>query len=559
MHLFDLFINILTFLFIYLIIFSSISGYGIVFSSVINYSLKNIFDSYFIGLAIVTLFSFIIYLTFGFNDYFNILFLLLGVFFFIRKKNSSKYSSIFLILLFFLGIVISKSHDDFGVYHFQYVKEIYNSKNYIGIANLDFRYSYSTMLAYGQALFKLPFFDYKFVQIPVYLIYVSFIGYVFTSINLTKDKFFSYLKLVLIFLFILKFHRFSKHGYDFAAQFISLLIFFKIFENNNNLFKEKLLIIYFFIFLIFIKLNNIILFPLLLLLLNKENITSIIKNLKNNKILLLTILLMVVLFFVNNFIKSGCLFINIKSSCFNKEIISWSLSSGDFLINVNGRLFDYVELVEIWSKAFFTQVHLDKDSYLSFTDLAWVKYWFKNHFIYRISDFLLIFTLINIVLFLFFRKNFTFKVRKNYIILIPLSFAIISIWFLKIPEFRFGFSYILIFLFSIFISFFNFNVNINKKFLIKSFLFLVIFFNSINLLRIYDSLKSNAEYNFKDFPWYNLNENLDYNTVNLDGNYSFVIPNNKDDFCWNAPTPCSLYPNVKFSKKFIYTIISKSD
>ena len=90
MHLFDLFINILTFLFIYLIIFSSISGYGIVFSSVINYSLKNIFDSYFIGLAIVTLFSFIIYLTFGFNDYFNILFLLIGVFFFIRKKKSEQ-------------------------------------------------------------------------------------------------------------------------------------------------------------------------------------------------------------------------------------------------------------------------------------------------------------------------------------------------------------------------------------------------------------------------------------------------------------------------------------
>ena len=143
--------------------------------------------------------------------------------------------------------------------------------------------------------------------------------------------------------------------------------------------------------------------------------------------------------------------------------------------------------------------------------------------------------------------------------LIPLSFVIILIWFLKIPEFRFGFSYLLIFIFSVFISFFNIKININKKFLIKSFLFLVIFFNSINLLRIYDSLKDYNAHKFKDFPWYNFNVNLDYNIVNLDGNYSFVIPKNKDDFCWNAPTPCSLYPNVKFSKKFIYTIISKSD
>jgi hypothetical protein len=358
---------------------------------------------------------------------------------------------------------------------------------------------------------------------------------------------------------MLKFHRFSKHGYDFAGQFFSLLIFFKLFENENNSFKEKIIIIYLFVFTVLIKLNNIILFPLLFLLLNKENLTSIIKNIKNNKILSSTILLIIVVFFVNNFIKSGCLFISLKSSCFSKEIVSWSLSSSDFLINYNGVSFDYVELVEIWSKAFFTQDHLTKDLYLNLSDFSWVKYWFKNHFIYRISDFLFIFTLINIVLFLFFRKNFIFKVRKNYIILIPMSFAIISIWFLKIPEFRFGFGYILIFFFSIFISFFNIDININKKFLIRCFLFLLIFFNSINLLRIYDSLNEHNDHKFKNFPWYNLNVNLDYNIVNLDGNYSFVIPKNKDDFCWNAPTPCSLYPNVKFNKKFIYTIISKSD
>lgn len=541
----------------YILIFTSICGYGSIFFSIINYKPKNIFDYFFYGLPFLVITSFFIYISFGFNEYFNFLFLILGFSFFLKKKLD--YFSVFFTSFFFLGIIISKSHDDFGVYHFQYIKEIYNSRNYIGIANLDFRYSYSTMLAYVQALFNLPFFDYKFIHIPIYLIYVSFIGYIFTSINLTKDKIFSYLKLTLIFLLMLKFHRFSKHGYDFAGQFFSLLIFFKLFEIENNSFKEKILIIYLFIFTVLIKLNNIIFSPLLLLLLNKENLTSVIKNIKNNKILSLIILLMVVLFFVNNFIKSGCLFINIKSSCFNKEIISWSLSSSDFLINVNGRLFDYVELVEIWSKAFFTQVHLNKDSYLSFSDLAWVKYWFKNHFIYRISDFLFIFTFINIVLFLFFRKNFTFKLNKKYILLIPLSFTIILIWFLKIPEFRFGFGYILIFIFSIFISFININININKKFLIKSFVFLLIIFNLNNFLRIYESLDVRNVNRFKNFPWYNVNENFNYNIVYLDSDYSFAIPKNNDDFCWNAPTPCSLYPNVKFNKTFIYTIISKTN
>ena len=550
-------IDFIFFFIAYILIFTSICGYGSMFFSIINYKPKNIFDYFFYGLPFLVIISFFIYISFGFNEYLNVLFLILGFLIFFKKKLD--YSSFFFISLFFLGIVISKSHDDFGVYHFQYIKEIYNSRNYIGIANLDFRYAYSTMFAYMQALLKLPFFDYKFVQIPIYLIYVSFIGYIFTSINLTKDKIFSYLKLTLIFLLMLKFHRFSKHGFDFAGQFFSLLIFFKIFENKDNLFKEKMLIIYLFVFTILIKLNNVILLPLLLLLLNKENIASVIKNIKNNKILSLMILLIVAVFFVNNFIKSGCIFINLKSSCFSKEIASWSLSAGDFLINHKDYLYDYVELVEIWSKAFFTQDHLTKDLYLNLSDFSWVKYWFKNHFIYRISDFLFIFTLINIVLFLFFRKNFTFKVRKNYIILIPLSFAIISIWFLKIPEFRFGFAYILIFLFSIIICFFNIDINIKKNFLIRCFLFLLIFFNSINLLRIYDSLNERNDHKFKNFPWYNLNVNLDYNIVNIDGNYSFVIPKNKDDFCWNSPTPCSLYPNVKFNKKFIYTIISKSD
>ena len=250
----------------YILIFTSICGYGSMFFSIINFKPKNIFDYFFYGLPFLVIISFFIYISFGFNEYLNVFFLILGFFIFFKKKLD--YSSVFFISLFFLGIVISKSHDDFGVYHFQYIKEIYNSRNYIGIANLDFRYAYSTMLAYMQALLKLPFFDYKFVQIPIYLIYVSFIGYIFTSINLTKDKVFSYLKLTLIFLLMLKFHRFSKHGFDFAGQFFSLLIFFKIFENKDNLFKEKILIIYLFVFTILIKLNNVILLPLLLLLLN---------------------------------------------------------------------------------------------------------------------------------------------------------------------------------------------------------------------------------------------------------------------------------------------------
>ena len=104
----------------------------------LNMSQKNSFDSYLIGIPILILIGFFIYLTFGFNQYLNLFFLCLGIFFFINKKKIEIFN-IFFISLFFLGIVIAKSHDDFFVYHFQYLREIYESKRYLGIANLDFR------------------------------------------------------------------------------------------------------------------------------------------------------------------------------------------------------------------------------------------------------------------------------------------------------------------------------------------------------------------------------------------------------------------------------------
>jgi hypothetical protein len=219
------------FFLVYILIFLSISGYGFLFSYIIKYEPKNSFDSYLIGIPILILIGFFIYLTFGFNQYLNLFFLCLGIFFFINKKKIEIFN-IFFISLFFLGIVIAKSHDDFFVYHFQYLREIYESKRYLGIANLDFRYSYSSMLPYLQVLFKLPFFEYKFVQVPVYLIFVSIIGYLFSTVNLTRDKTFSYLKMITIFFFLIKFHRFSKFGYDYIGQFISILIFFRIFDNE---------------------------------------------------------------------------------------------------------------------------------------------------------------------------------------------------------------------------------------------------------------------------------------------------------------------------------------
>jgi len=70
------------FFLIYILIFLSISGYGILFSYIIKYEPKNSFDSYLIGIPILTLVGFFFYITLGFFHFFILFFLCLGIFFF---------------------------------------------------------------------------------------------------------------------------------------------------------------------------------------------------------------------------------------------------------------------------------------------------------------------------------------------------------------------------------------------------------------------------------------------------------------------------------------------
>lgn len=547
--------DLLIFFSIYILIFLSISGYGFLFSYIIKYNPKNSFDSYLIGIPILTLMGFFIYLTLGFNQYLNLFFLCLGIFFFFKKKKIEIFNIVF-ICLFFLGIIIAKSHDDFFVYHFQYLREIYESKRYLGIANLDFRYSYSSMLPYAQVLFKLPFFDYKFVQVPIYLIFVSILGYLFFTVNLTKDKIFSYLKMITIFFFLIKFHRFSKFGYDYIGQFFFILIFFRIFDNELNLFKEKLLILFFSVFLIMIKFNNLIMFPILLVLFKKENISSIFNQLNNNKILFCFILIIFSSFFLNNFVKSGCLLFVFKNTCFSKEIISWVVPSSHYAFPLKGITWDWIQLGKLWSKSFLEQQDLNHIEYLK--NFNWVNYWFKKHFIYRFTDFLFLLLFISLLILYFFRKHFIFKLKKKYFLITLLTFTSLYIWFFNIPEYRFGFGYLLIFIYSLFISFFNLEIReIKKLFLIKGFIFFVIIFNVNNILRIHFSYyKEIEERKFKNFPWFNLEEASPGKIVYIDNTKYYILRKNFEDFCSNSPTPCSLFPNIQIKKIFFYNVIS---
>lgn len=131
-------------------------------------------------------------------------------------------------MLFFSLLLISKTHEDFTGYHIQSINEIFYNKLTFGVVNINA--AHISLLSYVQALYFLPIFDSKLIHIPVFLIYISTLGYFYLILknqNLKKEE--TFFACFVIFVLIIKFARLSEYGYDYIAQFIILIVFHKLF------------------------------------------------------------------------------------------------------------------------------------------------------------------------------------------------------------------------------------------------------------------------------------------------------------------------------------------
>ena len=97
--------------------------------------------------------------------------------------------------------------------------------------------------------------------------------------------------------------------------------------------------------------------------------------------------------------------------------------------------------------------------------LNWVSFWFKNYFITKVSDFILVVIFILFVVYSFLsKKNFTFK--KNYlfnnkfIIIYGVIFSLFIFWFLKFPQLRYG-GYALVFFVLVFFHVWSFYCSVD--------------------------------------------------------------------------------------------------
>ena len=182
-----------TIYFVFLILsFYSFIGYGIFYQKIIcreKVELNNIFNYFFFGIILLLPMGFFNYLILG-----NILWFNLIIFLFRKISKDKSYLIIILSLVFFSGILISKTHEDFSVYHFQHLKELSDSYLKLGLGNLDERYVYSSNFSYLQLIFQLPYYGLKLINIPSFLIYLSLIGYLFEEIRnkISKKIYYSF-------------------------------------------------------------------------------------------------------------------------------------------------------------------------------------------------------------------------------------------------------------------------------------------------------------------------------------------------------------------------------
>ena len=493
----DLYLKLILFFVLSILYFWSVSGYG----QIITNKNSNYFETYLDGTILLLILSYTIYLSIGTNFIINIIILLIGlILYFFNKKilrSINNKNIFFLLISIFSVLIISKTHEDFNNYHYFSIFEIFNHNLRIGVSKLNKYFFHSSLLTLNQSLLVLPYFEFKLVHLPIFLIYFSTVGYFIITLFEKKTKnnevFYS---LLCILILLVKFNRLSEFGYDYISQFILLIVFHKIyFLNSEN--TEIIKSILYFVLTVLIKPIGLLFLPIMLFILYKKGFLFY-RKIPQSKYFLLLSLLMIL--FSSSFFKTGCIFYPVHKTCFSAEKISWSEKN---------RIKGYSETVSLWAKGYWVQKGSKhekiNDKKIFNQRYNWLKFWIEKHFFYKIFEFLLIITGSIILIYVYSIKDKSQfdKTNKEKLILLLLSFSSILFWLNTVPQFRFGFSSIIIFIYLFFNLFLNLNIQLNKK---KFFHFLILgllVLNFKNIDRINSEFKRNDFYKFKNFPFYN--------------------------------------------------------
>ena len=517
----DFTINIiLLFLTLSFITFSLI-GYGALFAKTFYYEKKNYFSvSHYIifGLIFLVFISYYTNFFFGHNEIFNFFLLLVGILYFVffelKKKIELSKIVFFLIIIYFSFFLISKNHDDFFYYHFSYALNLVENKLQFGLSNLKLGYRHHSSILHLMSLTYLPIVKYYLFNS------INFIAFIFTSFilfenvqkNLNKNNLIMFFSLLFFILINIKFKRLSEFGTDITAQLfivILFLSFLKFFLEKKNK-QENLFIIFIILTLIAsFKISYTLygIFVLLTLLIYERS--ELIKFIFKSKKLLIFLTLFLIAFLFQNFANNGCLLYPISQTCFFHDL-DWTLKKNE--IN------EMKIFLELWAKSGANPHYTVSNKMEYIKNFVWLKNWFNNYFLFKISDFIFLNLGLILLIILFFKKNIylekNFKDKKILYKFFLVILPIFLIWFLKHPSLRYGgyiiVSLFLFFMFFLFVKFKTSNFNTLKKKTTVLIILSIMYFNISNISRIYNEINSTYIFRYHDFPFYALDTNLFY-------------------------------------------------
>ena len=166
--------ELLFFLTAYLMLFSSVVGWGLITSKMF-YSETFIFGKVIIyGIFALTLISYITSFLIPHGIVFNLILHSIGVlsFYLLKKKIKLDNYHILIILIIFTCLLISKNHDDFPFYHLQQSLNLSFNKLQIGLSNLDFSYAHHSSIFFLNSVFFFAFIYSPGFSLK-YLLYLS--------------------------------------------------------------------------------------------------------------------------------------------------------------------------------------------------------------------------------------------------------------------------------------------------------------------------------------------------------------------------------------------------
>ena len=441
----------------YLLILTSIIGYGLYFLKLLKIKFDFINFGYagLFGIYILIVYSYFSNLFIAHTETHNLVILCIGLILFIylieQKYSLFKSEIIFSFIVFvllFCAVLQFKNHDDFAYYHFPYAYYLTQQSLHIGIGQFGHGFRTPSSIFYINSLFYLPyakFYLFNFFSLfilgfaNIILLKKIHNYFKFTSAKGEQVNFIHFLSL-LSFIFInIFFYRMSEYGTDRAAMILIFLFVIELlnFVNLKNIKTLNLFYIYLLGALIisfkaFYILYIIFIIPLFLYILkkNKNYIQTSYFLFFNKYFVLFLFLFLFVLF--TSFINTGCLVYPLSFTCFDG--MSWGIS----LTQVQ-HMNDWYEL---WSKGGAApNFRIDNpETYIK--NFNWVSNWIDIYFFNKVSDFILgIIFLISIFIFCYRDIFFNRKIIRvdNHVYLVYLLIFVLGIeWFYNHPALRYG-------------------------------------------------------------------------------------------------------------------------